>query len=318
MENYLKYLSFVIIFSNVMPVEQYSFIYENRDFLLNIIFMNYDYGKYNGFFFIRDIDNIIGLNSSKTGTSKLKSTYKFRELKPSIGNEYYEAHTLGNINSAFDRLIEIQMPKRKSHPSHKTLHVTRPRTIVKYRLDNEGGDDDDDEIIIDEIGVLEYFYKCANLKKHPNFESQWREFLHQIRTPSNITKIHLNRMCIDMTSHVKLHEKIPLDTPAIEFMVFACTESMMEDHCYLITTTCDYNLTIEYLNEISTESYYCTYLVPVEDADRTYVELMEFIDKNYKHPDGKLRKKSKLLRLRNINPVHAFLESKRTRREFLK
>lgn len=281
--------------------------------------MNYDYGRYNGFFFIRDMDNVIGVNSSKTGTSKLKSIYKFRDLKPSIGNEYYNDHILRNINSAFDRLIGVYTPyvagSGKAHPNRKTL-TTIPHTIVKHNVNNE--DDDDDEILLDEIGVLEYFYKCANLKKHPNFESKWREFLHHVRTPSNITKIHLNRMCIDMTSHVKLHEKVPLDTPAVEFVMFACTEAMMDKHCYLITTTCDYNLTIEYLNEISTETYYCTYLVPVEDADKTYVELMEFINNNYKHPEGKLRKKSKILKLCNINLVHEFLESKRTRREFLK
>lgn len=300
-----------------MPIEQFNFFYNQRKILLNILTTSCDYGKLECYFYIRDIDEILNLNwSTKKKSIVINSSYDFKSLKAAICNDYYEGYALEKIDSAFRRLDGLPSIKNRNR-FQRTPQKPKPLqySIVKY---NENDEEDDDEVLVDEIGVLEYFYKCANTRKHPDFEVSWREFLRQVRCPTNLIKIFLNRMCIDFTSHVEIKKKICLNNP-IEFVMFAGTENMIKDDKFLITTTCDTKLTIEYLNEISLERYYSTYLVPVINSNKVYVELLELLKKNCEPPYGRIKENSKIFYLSSqvLELSYIFLESKRSNLEFV-
>lgn len=297
-----------------MPTEIFIFNYTGRQLRLNVSFMKYDYGKYNGYFFIREIDEIFQINWSKKKSNIIKSTFSFKSLKPSIAEDFFDEHILKQTDCAFKRLDDIPGTRRRLRPFTSKTRPQKP-TIVKYIANCE---DDDDEILVNEIGVLEYFYKCANCKKHPTFESEWNNFLTQIRSPSNVAKMHLNKTCIDLAAHVKLCKKIPIDSFSVEFILFAFTQTMMKKNNYLITATCDTNLTISHLNQNSEEEFHIYLLVPVLNVDKVYIELMEFIEQTYKPPHGRIRKQCKIFYLENIHPVQDFVEASRTCKEFVK
>lgn len=304
-----------------MPIEQFSFLHGSRKILINVLFMRYDYGKYNGFFYMREIDDILFLNSSKLKPSQLTLGYRYKNIKHEISEEYYEQYELNTyknpyntttskpINNTNSTIIKLRNKFKKIKPPLRDDTIVKDSAYIN--------DDDDDEIILDEIGVMEYYFKHADKKKCPNFLADWRVFLQQIRSPSNILKIQLNRTCIDYTStRTQAKKIIPNESPNVEYILLLATDAMFEKNYHLITTSCNHNLTLDYLNQLSEEEYYMTCPIPVLDADRVYVELMEFIGRTFKPPYGRLRRNCKIFHLNDMDKVLGFLESRRTRIEF--
>lgn len=307
-----------------MPIEQFSFLYEGRKIFINVLFMCYDYGKYNGFFYIREIDNILSLNSSKVTLSQLTSSYRYKNLKYEISDEYYEQYELNSYKAPYNTLTTTPNNNATIKKMRDKFKATKTSSSSQRRNDDKIvkesayiNEDDDDEILLDEIGVLEYYFKHANKKKCPNFLAVWRAFLQQIRSPSNILKIQINRTCIDPTvTHVQAKKIIPYERPHVEYILLLATDSMIERNLHLITTSCNHNLTLDYLNQISEEEYYMTCPIPVLDSNRVYFELIEFIEKTFKSPYGRLRCNCKIFHLNEMDRVLSFLESRRTRIEF--
>lgn len=289
--------------------------------------MCYDYGKYNGFFYIRDIDNILYLNSSKLKPSALSSSYSYKNLKHEISEEYYEQYELDSYKNPYNNPTTTTTTT-KSLSIFQTNDIIRLRNKFKKTKSSSNGntivkrsaylnEDDDDEILLDEIGVIEYYYKYADKKKCACFLPVWRMFLQQIRSPSNILKIQINRTCIDYTTtHIQTKKIIPNESPNVEYILLLATDAMFEKNYHLITTSCNHYLTLDYLNQISEDEYYMTCPIPVLNANRVYVELMEFIGKTFKAPYGRLRRNCKIFHLGDMDKVLGFLESRRTRIEF--
>lgn len=303
-----------------MPVEQHYLFYKGLQRSLKVLILNYDYGKYNSLYYIREIDNILDLNSSKLKSGQINNIRTFAMLKSSIGDNFYEEEDLELFNRAIKKL-SFKNNKHRNNNDNTNTQLENQK-IVRYNITTSNNNDDDDELIIDEYGVLDYYYKLANKKKHPDFIDAWRLFIDiHIRTPNNILKIGINRACVDVTSKVKLEKKMLLDYVCVEYILFAQTQTMMKDNLYLITSTCDYQLTLTYLNQVSVENYYATVFVPVENVDRVYVELLTFIDDVGKHHNkaSRLKQKSKIFHIGiDLFPlILGFVEARRTCKEFV-
>lgn len=330
--------------------------------------MRHDYGKYNCYFFIRDIDEIFNLNSSTLALHKIQNIFLYKNLKSTISKRYFDADELNSIptlqissaqstsphvptnnpsqsESRFYFKVARKSQKSKTKPSqsdpttvtsreitnnsHSTKQIVeKKKSITKCEFkasrcadSDNSEDDDDDELILDEYGVLEYYFKFVNQKKHNDFINLWRLFLDvHVRSPIDILKIKLNRACVDITANICNHNIISMEHQLVEYILFAQTDFMLKNDLYLITTTCDADLTLHYLNSISVDKYHIVYFVPIQNSEKVYVELMELISSfcKYEKNKGRLREKSKIFNLPNevIKKIYTFIESKRTHIEF--
>lgn len=287
-------------------------------------------------YYFNEIEAITGIQAAKQSTpssSSSPSTKTFRKVSSTTeATSAAKASTKRRQSSTshfMTRQIVRYTPDNKRFFQKLRYAISAPpednKTIV---INNKNDEDytcpDEDELILDEYGLMEYYFRLVNHKAHPDFLEQWRIFLDvYVRAPVNILKVSLNRALVDQTSRIiNMDGVLKLESiGSLEYVVFAQTTTMVEQNFYLITTTCDYRLTMNYLNQMSVEKYNMTNFVPVLNSEEVFYQLMELLENfNKQSPNQvyRLRKKSKIFFLSDttIDEVYKFIETNRTSIEF--
>lgn len=301
-----------------MPIELYDLHYKSRDFLLKVINLSFDFGKMHCMFFEREIDNIFRINSSKLKKKPLVGQCVFKDIKKDIffNTKDYYAPSL-NIKS---RVIKKQDQNYNTKDDNKNIgFIVDEFSANNYYMN----DDDDDEVILSEISITDYLLKFVNKKDSEDFLIVWKCFLDKIRNINNLIRIKLESAGVDVFVTSEMNSvkgyrahAINFIPPLVDYIYFGQTKSMTALKHYLITYTCDYNLTVNHINQFSHEIYNTIGFVPVNNVEKVYQEILKIIDSCSEVHAKKIHGKIFYLTDDLFVNIYKFVESNRTNKEF--
>lgn len=293
-----------------MPIELINFHYNSRVCKLKVINLSYDFGKMNCYFYERDIDNIFNINSLKLKKKPLIGQCLFKEIKQDIFfnmNDYYAPKLNGNGGGGGDSNNNNLTTSSRLHGFSLSDYI-----------------DDDDEVLLSEIAIFDYFFNFVNRKKNQDFLILWKCFLdYEVRNINNLIRIKLERAGVDIFSSFELNSvskinprPIKFIPPLVDYIYIGQTKSMAELKHYLITFTCDYNLTLNHINQFSNELYYTIGFVPVANVEMVYQQILKIVHSCSEVHAKKIHGKIFYLTNDLFENIYKFVESNRTNKEF--